>query len=663
MRRLFHALLLAALLAGPARAEEPVHFADEKLKAAVEETLWISDPTPSDMLGLVCLDADDQDIADLTGLEYATDLVELRLTFNRITDISVLSGLSNLHTLVLNNNHISDISPVSGLTNLEMLDVHNNELSDISPVSGLTNLRTLYLRINHISDISPLASLTNLEELVIRTNEISDISPLAGLTRLQSLALSENQISDISVLAGLPDLEELMLNANGIQDISPLAGLTCLDFLSLGSNPLNADAYDIYIPQIETDNPGISILYDPRTMHRVMISSTTGGSVLCPGEGEFTCGEGRGITLEAVADPGFVFASWSGNCSTGQNPAYIVVTRDIEIRANFLCQRDTIHVADNTAADSGSGDLGAVGDPGGNGTIEHPLGRIQDAIDVALDGATIFVHEGTYHETIDLLGKRIKVTGLDPNDPNRMTWPVLDGDGTGPVVSLAHSEPAGCELYGFVITGGRRQTAAAIFCAGGSPTIANCLIVGNHATDPTGAALYCVDSNATFINCTITDNHGGSQGAGLSLLNSSVAVSNSILWGNTPCEILSTGTAQPVFRYSDVADEFSGPDDIAADPLFARRGCWVDRNHPDIAVQPDYYDALWIMGDYHLQSEGGRWDTETGDWVEDHVTSPGIDAGDPAVPVAVEPAPNGGIVNMGAYGDTAEASKSRTLSP
>ncbi len=40
------------------------------------------------------------------------------------------------------------------------------------------------------------------------------------------------------------------------------------------------------------------------------------------------------------------------------------------------------------------------------------------------------------------------------------------------------------------------------------------------------------------------------------------------------------------------------------------------------------------------------------------MTSPCIDAGDPMSPIGHEPFPNGGIVNMGAYGGTAEASKS-----
>ena len=42
----------------------------------------------------------------------------------------------------------------------------------------------------------------------------------------------------------------------------------------------------------------------------------------------------------------------------------------------------------------------------------------------------------------------------------------------------------------------------------------------------------------------------------------------------------------------------------------------------------------------------------------DDVTSPCIDAGDPATPVGLESSPNGGIVNMGVYGGTNQASRS-----
>jgi hypothetical protein len=92
---------------------------------------------------------------------------------------------------------------------------------------------------------------------------------------------------------------------------------------------------------------------------------------------------------------------------------------------------------------------------------------------------------------------------------------------------------------------------------------------------------------------------------------------------------------------------------IDADPLFADPGYWDPNGTPE-----DPNDDIWINGDYHLKSQAGRWDSSSASWVKDDVTSPCIDTGDPNSPVGPEPFPDGGVVNMGAYGGTAEASKS-----
>lgn len=83
---------------------EPVYFADANLKAAVEDALGISDPTIIDMLELSELLAYDQDIASLSGLEYANNLSLLDLSENQISDLSPLAGLSNLIRLDLSGN-------------------------------------------------------------------------------------------------------------------------------------------------------------------------------------------------------------------------------------------------------------------------------------------------------------------------------------------------------------------------------------------------------------------------------------------------------------------------------------------------------------------------------------------------------------------------------
>ncbi|MBD3563050.1 leucine-rich repeat protein, partial [Planktothrix sp. FACHB-1355] len=113
-----------------------------------------------------------------------TNLTDLNLYNNKITDISGLSTLTNLTDLNLYNNKITDISGLSTLTNLTELDLTNNQITDISGLSTLTNLTILYLDNNQIRDISGLSTLTNLTELYLDNNQITDLSPLRSLIQL-----------------------------------------------------------------------------------------------------------------------------------------------------------------------------------------------------------------------------------------------------------------------------------------------------------------------------------------------------------------------------------------------------------------------------------------------------------------------------------------------
>ncbi len=60
--------------------------------------------------------------------------------------------------------------------------------------------------------------------------------------------------------------------------------------------------------------------------------------------------------------------------------------------------------------------------------------------------------------------------------------------------------------------------------------------------------------------------------------------------------------------------------------------------------------------DYHIKSEYGHWNGSS--WINDTETSPCLDAGFASSDYSNEPNPNGGVVNIGVYGNTVEASKS-----
>jgi Leucine-rich repeat (LRR) protein len=369
------ALSLLPWLATVAPAEDPVHFNDANLKAAVGAALGKADPTPSDMLALASLYVENEGLSDLTGLESATrltylwidnnligdlsplaglkNLAWLDLSGNRISDLSPLAGLVDLTTLVLDGNQISDISPLAGLTDLATLWIQNNRLTDISALASLTKLTALYLEENQISDVSALAALSNLGCLTLQSNRISDISPLAGLHDLSVLDLSVNQISDISPLAHLAQLRSLNLDENQISDITALQGLTHLKWLYLQSNPLNAQACDVFIPQVVANNAGVTILHDPcHYVYSLTISSSPGGSVTDPGEGFFEYDSGTAVVVIAWAEPGYQFTEWTGTAvevgkiaDATSSSSTVTVDHDYTLQAHFVSNEHTLTIA------------------------------------------------------------------------------------------------------------------------------------------------------------------------------------------------------------------------------------------------------------------------------------------------------------------------------
>jgi len=158
-----------------------------------------------------------------------TDLIQLDLSSNQISDITPIEKLTNLTSLNLYNNQISDITPLEKLTNLTSLDLFKNDIANITPLEKLSNLTSLNLIGTQISDITPLEKLTNITSLELSNNQISDITPLEKLTNLTYLNLRDNQISDITPLGKLTNLIYLSLSYNKISDITPLKEFIKLD--------------------------------------------------------------------------------------------------------------------------------------------------------------------------------------------------------------------------------------------------------------------------------------------------------------------------------------------------------------------------------------------------------------------------------------------------
>ena len=214
---------------------------DPNLRQAVREALELPDEIPLTqpmMNQLTGLDAADNQITDLTGLEHAINLTWLHLGVNEIRDISPLAELERLEALWIYVNPLSDITPLASLVNLKTLDFGVCQITNVHPLANLKELEILRLDSNLIEDIAPLSNLMMLTELGLADNRIADISSLANLINLEILRLHYNQIQDITPLANLTSLRELWLTGNRIVDISPLENLTTLKELRIRHNPI-----------------------------------------------------------------------------------------------------------------------------------------------------------------------------------------------------------------------------------------------------------------------------------------------------------------------------------------------------------------------------------------------------------------------------------------
>ena len=206
------------IIVQPGDPDQTVDIPDPVLRAAIGRELGEASGatiTGADMARLTSLIRPISffsSISDLTGLEYAINIVTLGLRGNSISDLSPLSGLTNLTSLSLPENQITDISAVAGLISLTELHLEDNNITDISAIARLTNLFRLELEGNNIMDISAIARLTNLNTLILDNNFISDLSPLVENTELKWVYVNENPLSSLSINTHIPALESRGVN-------------------------------------------------------------------------------------------------------------------------------------------------------------------------------------------------------------------------------------------------------------------------------------------------------------------------------------------------------------------------------------------------------------------------------------------------------------------
>ena len=272
-----------------------------------------------------------------------------------------------------------------------------------------------------------------------------------------------------------------------------------------------------------------------------------------------------------------------------------------------------------------------------DGSGDYPT--IQAAIDDANDGDTIVVQPGVYEESINFLGKNIKVTSINPLDAEVVSSTIIGGVGEDEVtITFRGTEDPNCKLAGFSINGaidgydwtidpgGENHTRATISdcileancghcgtvisaCDG---IITNCAILNNRRFACRGhcpAFFYTtiVWCHGLIENCTIVN---GNHGRGIKVREEETLTIKNCILSNIGISVGEGATLNILYSnfFGDLSRIWGDgivnwePGNINTDPCFVQEGYW------------EHYEQNWIYleGDYHLLPE-----------------SPCIDAGDP----------------------------------
>lgn len=214
----------------------------------------------------------------------------------------------------------------------------------------------------------------------------------------------------------------------------------------------------------------------------------------------------------------------------------------------------------------------------------------------------------------------------------------------------------------FDFSGGKSLLHVTASCGGGSPsrlTIRNNVFsrFGNNpqaicaAINFGGQRGTLAGNNSVVENNTIHDNGGGCYGL-LNTNTSALLVRNNIFTSITGhryaigCNAAtgtSAGTAHNSLMFGNTRD---------VEPCWSVNGLYNE--------DPHYVDPAASPPDLHLQSTAGSRRIANTAWTVDAHCSGAIDRASPTDAFDREPSPNGGRRNLGAYGNTAEASKSCT---
>ena len=247
-------------------------------------------------------------------------------------------------------------------------------------------------------------------------------------------------------------------------------------------------------------------------MYDLMVTVVSGHGTAEPNSGSYLAG--TVVTLTATPEAGYWLRQWTGTDDDTSCALTNTVTMDSDKTVTVEFGQPYVFLV-----------------PGQYATI-------QGAIDAAACGDTLIVSAGVHYGDINFNGKNIRVFSMNPDDPNIVALTIIQGTGTGSVVTFSGSESQSCVLDGFTITDGNTTgDGGGIRGNGTEATIANCVIANNHADGVGGGVSNC---SGRIVGCTITGNTAGGDGldggGGIYVFDCNVSIEDCDINNNTAAD-------------------------------------------------------------------------------------------------------------------------------
>jgi len=174
-----------------------------------------------------------EQILDLTGIEFFTNLNALDLALNEVSILNISQNL-NLEVLNCSFNNLSVID-VTNLVNLKELNFKDNNILNVE-LSQNVNLEVLNCDKNNIQNLN-LVNNNQLKELSFTENQLSSIDT-SNLINLELLSCSSNLLTSLDLMNNL-NLITLHFNNNDVSNIE-VSHLQNLKYFQCNGNNISS---------------------------------------------------------------------------------------------------------------------------------------------------------------------------------------------------------------------------------------------------------------------------------------------------------------------------------------------------------------------------------------------------------------------------------------